>query len=290
MQMTKNVHALKIPFQVPISPGKAVERFVYVYLIYGERICLIDTGVATSEKVIFEYLKKTGRRAEDISQLLLTHSHPDHIGAARAVQETSGCKVASHDAERDWIEDIDLQAKERPVPGFYSLVGGPIRIDRILNDGDSLSLEPGLTLDVIHTPGHSRGSLSFFLREEGALICGDAIPIAGQMPIYDDVADSLSSIKKLECINGVKSLLSSWDEPRMGNSSIEVMARGIRYVKRIHEAAIKAGGNDPVPDAMAVCRAVLQELGLPQAMANPLVARSIEAHLRVRGSLGGGIQ
>lgn len=47
MQVTKNIHALKIPFQVPIGPGKAVERFVYVSLIYGERICLIDTGVAT---------------------------------------------------------------------------------------------------------------------------------------------------------------------------------------------------------------------------------------------------
>jgi hydroxyacylglutathione hydrolase len=285
MQVTKNIHALKIPFQVPIGPGRAVERFVFVYLIYGERICLIDTGVASSEKVIFEYLAKTGRRQEEVFLLLLTHSHPDHIGAARAIHDATGCVIAAHGAEQNWIEDVGLQATERPVPGFNSLVAGSVNVDRILNDGESLSLGPRLTLAVIHTPGHSRGSLSFFLREEGSLISGDAIPIAGQMPIYDDAAASISSIKKLERINGVKALLSSWDEPRMAGSAIEAMEGGVRYLRRIHEAAIKAAGDDPAPDATAVCRVALRDLGLPPAMANPLVARSVEAHLKIRGSL-----
>jgi hydroxyacylglutathione hydrolase len=285
MQVTKSIHALKMPFQVPIGPGKAIDRFVYVYLIYGERICLIDTGVASSEKTIFDYVRQTGRKPEEISLLLLTHSHPDHIGAAAAVREATGCTVAAHAGEKDWIEDVDLQARERPVPGFKALVGGSVKVDRILNDKETLPLGPGLTLDVIHTPGHSRGSLSFFLREEGALICGDAIPVAGQMPIYDDVTASLSSIRKLRHMNGIKTLLSSWDEPRRGSAAIEVMDGGMQYLRRIHEAAIKAAGDDRALDSMSVCKAALQDLGLPPAMANPLVARTIEAHLRVRDRL-----
>jgi len=82
MQITKHIHAIKIPFQIAIGPGKKVDRFVYTYLIYGKKICLIDTGVASSEQVIFDYIRKTGRNPDDISLIVLTHSHPDHIGAA----------------------------------------------------------------------------------------------------------------------------------------------------------------------------------------------------------------
>lgn len=65
MQITKQIHAIKIPFQIAIGPGIKVDRFVYVYLIYGKKIYLIDTGVATSEKMIFDYIRKTGRNPED---------------------------------------------------------------------------------------------------------------------------------------------------------------------------------------------------------------------------------
>ncbi|OGW34490.1 MAG: hypothetical protein A2010_05605 [Nitrospirae bacterium GWD2_57_9] len=55
MQITGQVHALKVPFQVPISPERKIDRFVYVYLLYGERMWLIDTGVASSEVLIYDY-------------------------------------------------------------------------------------------------------------------------------------------------------------------------------------------------------------------------------------------
>ena len=51
---------------------------------------------------------------------------------------------------------------------------------------------------VIHTPGHSAGSLSFFMPEDGALICGDVLPEPGTLPIYESVADTLASLEKLK--------------------------------------------------------------------------------------------
>jgi len=48
MQITKNIHALKIPFQIPVAPDITVDRFVYLYLICTDRIWLIDTGVAAA--------------------------------------------------------------------------------------------------------------------------------------------------------------------------------------------------------------------------------------------------
>jgi len=96
MQITKHIHAIKIPFQIAIGPGKRVDRFVYIYLIYGKKIVLIDSGVATSENIIFDYIRKTGRNPEDISLIILTHSHADHIGAAHEIQRMTGCTIAAH--------------------------------------------------------------------------------------------------------------------------------------------------------------------------------------------------
>jgi glyoxylase-like metal-dependent hydrolase (beta-lactamase superfamily II) len=106
-----------------------------------KRIFLIDNGVASSEKIILDYLKSTARQPEDISQLILTHSHPDHIGAARAIKSISGSTLAAHAAEKSWIEDVGLQGRERPVPGFKSLVAGSVHVDQTLQDGDVLDLD-----------------------------------------------------------------------------------------------------------------------------------------------------
>ena len=171
MQVSDRIHVLKVPFQITDRSGLKIPRFVYVYLIYGENISLIDSGVASSEQVIFDYIRKTGRQPEEISQLILTHSHPDHIGSALAIKEASGCTVAAHVAEKAWIEDVDLQSRERPVPGFHSLVGGSVKVDRVLEEGDILDLGDSLNLEVIHTPGHSRRlDLPMASRRRGAFL------------------------------------------------------------------------------------------------------------------------
>ena len=114
MQVTDHIHALKIPFRLSAGSGISIERFVNLFLIYGSEICRVDAGGAGAEGIVYDYLKKTGRSPEEIGTLVLTHSHPDHIGAAKTIRETTGCTVIAHPAERAWIEDVDLQARERP--------------------------------------------------------------------------------------------------------------------------------------------------------------------------------
>jgi glyoxylase-like metal-dependent hydrolase (beta-lactamase superfamily II) len=284
MQITDRIHALKIPFQITDPSGGKVPRFVYVYLTSGKRIFLIDSGVASSEKIILDYLEKTGRRPEEISLIILTHSHPDHIGAARAIKSISGCTIAAHAAEKSWIEDVELQERERPVPGFKSLVGGSVHVDRILQDGDVLDLD-SLLIHVMHTPGHSSGSTCLWLPEEGALFSADAVPIPGSMPIYQDILASVRSIQSLGRIPGIKFLLSAWDEPRLNGEVYRVMDDGLEYLQRIYNAVLKVAGGaapDAGLDTMELCRRTLAELGLPEAMANPLVARSFQASLKLR--------
>ena len=283
MKITDHIHALKIPFQITDPSGRSLPRFVYVYMIYGREITLIDSGVASSAGIILEYLRNTGRNPEEISLMILTHGHPDHIGAAKAIKEISGCSVAAHGADRVWIENPDQQLKDRPVPGFYSLVKGSVRVDRILNEGDVLYLEPEMHLDVLHTPGHSPGSISLWMQEEGVLFSGDAITLAGEMPIYDDIKSSMASIQRLKAIEGINLLLSAWDEPRQGEDAYRIMDQGLDYLQRIHRSVIRAAERKGSDNQMEICSEAVRELGLPEMMANPLVCRSFLSSLTGEG-------
>jgi hydroxyacylglutathione hydrolase len=283
MQISPTIHAIRHSFKIPVTPNISIDRFVYSYLIYGETITLIDTGVAGGEVEIFETIRSSGRSPSEIALIVLTHSHPDHIGSASAIQRESGCSIAAHPAERAWIEDVDLQSRERPVPGFSTLVGGPVNIDHELIDGDSI--EPDETregeMQVFSTPGHSAGSISLFMHNEGALFSGDAIPIPGEMPAYDDALFSVRSVNKLKTIRGIRVLLSSWDEPRKDRYAYSQMDLALKYLQHIHEVVLDSAGVGN-PDLMELTIKSAAVLGLPPHAVSPLLARTFAANLRER--------
>jgi hydroxyacylglutathione hydrolase len=283
MQINKHVHAIRIPFYVTAPSGIVIERLVYVYMIYGANgICLIDTGVASGVDTIFDYIRQTDRKVADISLIIQTHTHPDHIGASRTIKGETACNVAVHPAERAWIEDVQLQARERPVPDFDSLVAGSLSVNRLLEDGEVFDLGCGLKLKVFHTPGHSKGSISILLLGYMTLFTGDAIPVPGEMPVYEDVTESVASIKKLKEIREINHLCASWDEPRKGDEAYRRMDEGLLYLQQVHEAVRACAEENSGAGPLELCPCVLQKTGIPPENANPLVARSIEAHMKVR--------
>lgn len=285
MKITGDIHAVKIPFQVPVAPGKAIERFVYCYPVIGSRICLIDSGVAGSENIIYDYLRNRGRDPEEIDMLVLTHAHPDHIGAAAAIKEHTGCTVMAHPLARAWIEDVELQFRERPVPGFHQLVGGSVTIDRFLIDQEIVGLKD-LPLQVWYTPGHSADSLSLFCPEEGVLFAGDAIPQRNDLPIYDDAALLADSIVKIRTIPSIRYLLASWSDPAEGDAVLRMLDGGLAYLNTIHtglRSILQEEGNPG--DPMRLCALMVERLGLPQAAVNPIVAHSFASHLEAIGRM-----
>lgn len=278
MHITKHIHAIKIPFHVKIGSDK-LERFVYSYLICGEKICLIDSGVSSSEDLIFGYMDKLGLKENDLSLMILTHSHPDHMGSAKSIKDKSGCKVLAHENEIKWMENIELQAKERPVPNFHSLVEGSVLVDGILENGDMVDLGDNITMRVIHTPGHSEGSISLFTKGEGVLFTGDVILIPGELPIYDDYNQLIESIKKMKDIKGVNTLLAAWDDPRKGNEVYRIMDDSLDYLKHINETVKKVDDMDLDLDQIEFSKRVLKEINIPEMAANPIIARSFQSNL-----------
>lgn len=281
LQISPNLHALRVPFTIPVARDKSLPRVVYVYVVVGDReVWLIDSGVAGTEALIETYLREIGRNLGDVSTLVLTHSHPDHIGAAAAIQDATGCDVLVHEAERAWLEDVELQRQQRPVPGFDTLVGGSARVTRTIGNGERLTIDRGLTLEVLHTPGHSAGSVSFWIEQSGVLITGDAVISPGDLPIYDDYRQCMASIERLAALEGVEVLLSSWDEPKRGEEVGCCFLEGKEYLRRMDETVHQIAAGQTEVDPMGLCREVAGELGLPPVAVNPLVARALMSHLR----------
>jgi glyoxylase-like metal-dependent hydrolase (beta-lactamase superfamily II) len=280
MQVTERIHAIKISFKISVSPEVTVDRFAFVYLIFGDSIHLIDSGVAGSESIIWEYIQKQGREPKEVSTLILTHSHPDHIGAARSIKSQTGCTIFAHKHEQNWIEDTELQFNDRPVPGFQTLVEGPVEVDNLVDGGEILELEKDIICRIMHTPGHSKGSISLLFEEEKSLFTADALAFPGDLPIYEDISNCITSITKLQKIENVENLLSSWEPPIQGRDKISKrMDESIAYLERIHTAVINNSNNEKQQNIMELCQKVVSEIGLPPFAVNPLVAKAFASSL-----------
>ncbi len=154
--------------------------FVKAFLIKGEKYILIDMGVPKSFEKIKRYITDNGINAKDISLVIITHNHLDHTGSISKVKELTGAPVLIHKAEDMYlskgettpVESRSLFAKllmkimkEPEIEPFYA--------DIIVKDNDIFDLEPyGAQGKIIHTPGHTDGSISVLL-DSGNAVVGD---------------------------------------------------------------------------------------------------------------------
>lgn len=278
MKITEHIHALKIPFEITLAPDVVLKRFVWVYFILGKKVWLVDSGVAGCWPLIGDYLDKLGKNPRDIELCILTHPHPDHIGSAVELSQQTACRFACHHDCREWIEDVEIQKKQRPVPGFDKLVEGSVKIDMEICDGQLLEFARGRTLRVLQTPGHNCGHISLYDETDGVLISGDCVMPTMSMPIYDDAAKLTDSVKRFKTLHaGV--LLSSLAEPIFGEQAVErALDEALDYMKLIDTKteSILAKNADISDDELT--KQVIAELKLPPHIANPISVQAIKSH------------
>jgi glyoxylase-like metal-dependent hydrolase (beta-lactamase superfamily II) len=279
MKITETLHAFKHHFRLALGENHYADRFVYSYILLGEKVCLIDTGVWGTAPQLKDYLNQIGRSPKEISMVLITHAHPDHIGGCLAINKVSSALFCAHPADKRWIEDVERQYQERPILNFFELVEGSVVINRELREGDTISWDKGKTIRVLETPGHSPGSISFFDEAEGALFTGDAVPAVGTLPIYVDPQASLESIRKLQEISQAKHLLSSWHEPVSRNQIHTIMEEGIRYIQKIDGIVVDLSKTIPLETSgEELSLRALERLGIKTNKVLPMVRTSFESH------------
>lgn len=109
------------------------------------------------------------RHRLELDRILLTHAHIDHVGAVAPLKREFGVDVWMHAADQGLYDRLDVQAGWAGMPTPERVV-----IDRYLEDNETLQLL-GLEIHVLHTPGHSPGSVSFYLPSLSKVISGDAL-------------------------------------------------------------------------------------------------------------------
>jgi glyoxylase-like metal-dependent hydrolase (beta-lactamase superfamily II) len=150
---------------------------VNVHLVVtDDGVVLVDTGLPRRSAVIDRGLRDIRKAIGDVTTVLLTHHHFDHTGNVADVRRRSGARVLAHAADAPVITG----AFTSPPPAsrlvrFVSKVMGtaePTKLDQLITTDGSEPL-PGFT--ALHTPGHTRGHVSYLLdRAGGVLFAGDA--------------------------------------------------------------------------------------------------------------------
>jgi hydroxyacylglutathione hydrolase len=278
MKITSKIHLLKLDFSVLVTSEKSLPRFVNVLIILGDEITIIDSGVKSSYKEIYDYIKANNRKVEDIKTLILSHSHPDHVGSASKIKNDTGCKVIGHILEKDLIENIDLQYAQRPVPGFYTLVDQSVRSDQTLTGDEEIVIDKNITAKIINTPGHSKGSFCILFKEDHILFTADSIPVENDIPTYDSYHDLNTSIQKIKSVEGYKTLLSSWSQPLYERNEILcLLEKGQKYMEKLNNT-IKVYYLEKEIYALENCSKVIHSLKLPDVFINPLVDKAFRSH------------
>ncbi len=279
MKITNNIHQLRIDFKIKINATTEVPRFVNVLLIFGDKITLIDTGVKGSEQIIYNYIREQGRNINEIETIIISHSHPDHIGSAAKIKADTNCQVCAHALEQDWIENIEKQNHERPVPGFYELVDTPVCIDVLLTDFQQTKLAENIILLITTSPGHSKGMLNILFCEDKILFTADSIPLKNDIPNYDNFLELKSSLKKIKEDKSYSTLLTSWTPALTNLDEIEkIIAEGEAYLNHI-DTIVKKYYSDNRKIDLVACSKVINELSLPPFLANAITNRAFRSHL-----------
>ncbi len=156
----------------------------------GNTAFLLDTAVGGAvEHTLEPFFRAQGLEWKALARIINTHSHGDHAECNAQLKALSGAEISIHSAGAE-----NLRAQGHPA-------------DSLLNDGDVIS-QDGLSVRIIHTPGHSADSICILEETTGTLFTGDSVQGQGSRNIgfalYDDHGAYRQSLLKLRslCADG----------------------------------------------------------------------------------------
>lgn len=180
------IHKIVVPTPFYVGP-------VNVYLVRNDPITLLDVGPNTEEAftALRSGVEQLGLRLDQIKRIIISHAHEDHYGLAFRIQEISGAQVMIHSWEldkvfgrHDYQEHRKLLARagvptdfvdrfEQGYSKFTPLGGEKILTDR-LEDEDEILFEHE-SLRVLHTPGHTPGSICLMRESNREIVAADTV-------------------------------------------------------------------------------------------------------------------
>jgi glyoxylase-like metal-dependent hydrolase (beta-lactamase superfamily II) len=152
------------------------------YLIAADELVLVDVGPPKKAEKVLAMIGAAGKRPQDVAAILVTHYHTDHTGDLAALAESTGAEVHMHPLDAEVVRTGAPRPRGRPHAFvgrvMAKMAGGPTAapaapVAREVQDGQRLDLLGGI--EVLHTPGHTGGHVSFhWTRGGGVLFAGDS--------------------------------------------------------------------------------------------------------------------
>jgi len=190
----------------------------------GKQTALIDSSTAENKHALFSSLSKLSLHPKDISLILHTHGHADHFGLDKEFPEA---RIAMHELD---AQLINSKNQEFACTQFFPNTPLP-KISLFLKDSQTIDFG-NFQMQTILTPGHTAGSVCFFLASENALFSGDTLFAEGfgrtDLPT-GNTQKMLESLKKLQKMP-LKALLPAHGPVLQGKEQIaRYLARTIEF-------------------------------------------------------------
>ena len=141
------------------------------FVFNGRQKVLIDTGYISDFEETKRFVQDLGVDLREVDRIVSTHSHCDHIGGNKRIQDLSRCKIAMHKIDKFFINSKDDWATWWR---YYDQEAEFFQVVISLEEGDCVFLDE-LKLEVIHTPGHGAGMIALYSPKEKFLISSDAL-------------------------------------------------------------------------------------------------------------------
>ncbi|HEX6185730.1 MAG TPA: MBL fold metallo-hydrolase [Pyrinomonadaceae bacterium] len=248
-----------VPLRTPTKPPATTTN---CYVVGTHDFVVIDPGSPHEDEqdALAEFVRELLGAGRRLREVIITHHHPDHVGGVERLREQlGGVTVAAHRLTAEELE-------------------GRVGVERFIEEGDVVELggEPSISLRAMHTPGHTRGHLSFYDERAGALLTGDNIVGIGSVlidPEEGSVRDYLASLERYRALPRLVALFGGHG-PAVGAPADKIDEYVEHRLKREREilAAVRAGAGTTA-EVVAVAYT-----DVPAKM-HALAERAVAAHL-----------
>ncbi len=248
------------PLRTPTKPPATTTN---CYVVGTDEFVVVDPGSPYEDEqaALAAFVKELLAEGRALREIILTHDHPDHVGGVEALRDALGASVT--------VAAHRLTAEA---------LGASVRVDRFIEDGDLIELEgeSRVVLRAMHTPGHTRGHLSFYHERMGALLTGDNIVGIGSVlidPEEGSVRDYLASLERYRALPRLVALFGGHG-PAVGTpvAKIDEYIAHRRKRERDILAAVRDGASSPAEIVERAYSDVHTKM-------RPLAERAVLAHL-----------
>ncbi len=274
MQVAPGIHRIEAPLG---------DRFVAMHLLVGDQAALLfDTGMDRMPyDYVLPYLDSIGVAADQVRYVVTSHADFDHTAGNASMREIAPQAIfMCHNLDQPMIEDIEVMIRDRygefaadhdideteESKAFIRAQSRHIPVDVTLSGGEKIRLGASWEVEILHTPGHSRGHLTIYDPRSNTLIICDATLWNAVLrkdgapafpPTYRYVDTYVASMNRFAGMQA-DLMLTSHYPIYQGAGVKEFLAESRAYVDRVDQALVQAIANAANPPTM---RELTEQLG-----------------------------